>query len=176
LKLNLTFNQKGRFDLDSNYSGCDSGVLSKIGEVSKVNYIDPRDGLVNQSLSMPALCLNVVDAGAGLIISKNTYKEDKSVTPSRFNEQGSFSAGEEVTVRIVINEVLSSRATWKIEDQIPPSVTKLNGTPTLLVSSGKVVNLQYSLNGGAVSFQNDGSNSDAKLLAGTNVIEYKYNF
>lgn len=173
LSLQVTFSQTGKFDLDSNYSGCETGHPRQTASSSKLEYIDPRTNTVLNNFAMPAMCLSVVDSGAGILISKSTLLLDlktQTLLPS-----ASFEVGDEVVIRISINETLPFRQTWKIKDTIPPSVGKLTGNPVLQTpGSGNNVELTSSIDGDTVVIQNKAGDQNTSLLGGVNIIEYRY--
>jgi len=176
LKIKITFTATGKFDLDSNYSGCDTGNPTLSGANSKVEYIDPRLGTSLGSMTMPAMCLNVLDstaAGGGLVISKSTYL----VEPSSGEEvlQSSFQAGDLVAVKIFVNEILPYRQNWKIDDTMPPSVSKITQDPTLSTpGSGNKATLVNAVNGTTLEIENRPGDQNTSLVGGINIIEYRY--
>lgn len=176
LKLKVTFSgdANGKFDLDSNYLGCDVGNPVFDSAKSRVEYINPQNGsTIGNPLPMPVMCLNILDPGAGLVISKSTYLIDPNNGEQTL--QGSFQAGDEVSVKIFVNEILPSRQTWKIEDGIPSFVTKLTKNPTLTTpGSGSNAGLTSVINADSVVIQNRSGDPNSALLGGVNIIEYHY--
>lgn len=181
VKVKLLFQTTGIFDLDSNYSGCDAGDPVFTTANSKVDYTNPQTGEI-QTVSMPALCLNVIDGGgggdngnessSGLIISKMTYKVDPQTGEQ--TQQGSFEAGDEVAVKLTVKETLPYRQTWKIKDTIPSSVGEIKGQATLQTPGSGSIEIAQNLDGDILTLQNVVENLQTSLIGGTNVIEYHY--
>ncbi len=171
VKIKLLFKNRGNFDLDSNYSGCSSGspVFSQAN--SRVDYVNSSTG-ETQAISMPALCLNVTDPGDGLVISKSTYKVDSKTNAQ--TQQGTFEAGDEVAVKIIVKEVLPYRESWKIKDTVPLSVGEIKGAATLSPPGGGSSEISSQLDGDTLILQNKEGDSDTFLIGGTNIIEYHY--
>ena len=174
IKITFTADSKGKFDLDSNYTGCENANPVFDSARSKIEYWDPRSGggLLG-TLPMPVMCLNVLDAGAGLLMTKSTYLINQKTGEQTM--QGSFQAGDEVSVRIIVNEVLPYRQNWTIKDTIPPSVTELTREPKISTpGSGNKSSLTNSINSDTLTIQNRPGDSNTALIGGVNIIEYHY--
>lgn len=170
VKIKLLFKEHTNFDLNSNYSGCNTGSPVFTQANSKIDYTN-TDTLEVETVAMPAQCLNVVDPGDSLVISKSTYKVDPNTLAQ--TEESSFEAGDEVAVKLIVKEILPYRENWRIKDTLPLSVTEIKGAVTFTPAGGSSVEISSEISGDNLILQSS-ENSKTFLIGGTNIIEYHY--
>jgi len=160
LKIKFTAKEKGIIDLDSNYSACDSASPQKVSGDSKVEY---RLSQKNVTFDMPAMCVTIGNSAA-LNVKKTT--QDKDGSP-----KATFEAGDQVWVKLEIDEPGDSRTNYKITDAIPKSVSG-EISYTFKGSDGSLKEDQKTrASDGKVEFT---GSDEMKLLNGRNTIEYSY--
>jgi hypothetical protein len=121
-------------------------------------------GGVYKNFDMPAMCVTV-GSSVALNINKTTYNKDGQ-------RQASFEAGDEVTVRLEIDEPEGSRTNYEINETLPKSVSgeityKFSRQQDGYVKDG----LKAAIHDGKVVFK---GSEKLKFLNGRNAIEYKY--
>ena len=169
INIKVNFSSFGKFDLDSNYSGCDSGNLQKVADNSKIDYYsspnsDPtNNGSKYKTFTFSALCINVTSGGTSPKISKITYDESG-------NKKATFEAGDPVKVILEIDESESTRSDYIIEDFVPASA---NGSISykFIRSDGFTKVGTATASDEKVRFV---GTDELKFMHGINSIEYSY--
>ncbi|MDP3013314.1 MAG: hypothetical protein Q8M92_03665, partial [Candidatus Subteraquimicrobiales bacterium] len=171
INIKVSFNSFGKFDLDSNYSGCGTDNIQKTADNSKVDYFssansDPiNNGSKYKSFTFSSLCINVTSGGTAPKISKIT-KDDKD------EKKATFEAGDLVKVKLEIDESESARSDYVIEDFVPASA---NGAISYKFSRQNdgftKEGIGATASGGKVKFT---GTDELKLMHGKNFIEYSF--
>ncbi len=164
LLIKFTPKTKGIYDLDSNYNSCNTGTPKKVASVSKVEYKLSTGGSPYKSFDMPAMCVTI-GSGVALDIVKTTYNKDGQ-------RQASFEAGDEVTVKLEIDEPEESRTDYEINEAVPKSVSSEITYKFSRQQDGFLKdNLRATPSEGKVKFV---GSEELRFLGGRNTIEYKY--
>lgn len=123
LKIKVKFTGLGVFDLLSNYIGCESGPLKRVGQDSRVEYYDPRDNTKYKTLYFKSVCVRVAESSPSII--KTSYATDPGddlANPTGVR-QASFDAGDDAWIVLEIDDSTSGRTDFIIEDALPASVS-----------------------------------------------------
>lgn len=178
LVIKFTAAQKGNFDLDSNYDQCESGSPIKVRSESKVQY-NFTALQSNKTLDFPSMCVSV-GSGISLNIIKTTFLQSGDCRPDSQCAVGSgcirtrkatFDAGEQVLVRLEVDEPEDSRIDYEIQEALPKTVS---GDITYSFSRKdglRKCDLKAKASNGQIVFS---GSEDLKLLSGRNTIEYSY--
>jgi hypothetical protein len=184
LKIRFLALSSGKFDMDSNYGGCDVGNPVATGNwVSKVEYQDPRtSNSIYATKNFPALC---TEFSNGLIapinIMKTTYSSSQNLDDLDESKMKSyFEAGDTVYTVMEITDSSEKRTDFEILDELPNSASGNLVYKIKRAGDGKNFNGSASIytSGARKYFRLTPSASDSSspgyLLEGKTIIQYEY--
>jgi len=183
-KIKFVALSNGKFDINSNYYGCNMGNVVATGNwVSKVEYEDPRNlNSVYATKNFPALC---TEFSGGLVapikIMKTTYSNSQNLDELDISKMKAyFEAGDMVYTVMEVTDSSKKRTDFEILDELPNSASgsliykikrvsdgkNFSGSASIYVlGSKKYFRLTPSL---------DDNNLPAYLLEGKTIIQYEY--
>lgn len=184
LKLKFSASSEGKFDIDSNYNGCDVGKPVATGNwFSKLEYQDPRNSnSVYATKNFPVLCMEFSNgATVPVNIMKTTYSTSQTLDDLDTSKMKAyFEAGDTVFTVLEVVDSSQRRADFEILDELPNSASgnlvykitregdgkNFTGSATIHTSeSRKYFRLTPSA---------DDIKSPAYLLEGKTIIQYEY--
>lgn len=184
MKIKFIALSSGKFDINSNYYGCDTDNVVATGNwVSKVEYEDPRNlNSVYATKNFPALC---TEFSGGLVapikIIKTTYSSSQNLDELDTSKMKAyFEAGDTVYTVMEVTDSSEKRTDFEILDELPNSVSGNLVYKIKRISDGKSFSGSASIYvlGSRKYFRLTPSLDDntlpAYLLEGKTIIQYEY--
>lgn len=184
IKMKFSALGEGKFDMDSNYNGCDVGKPVATGSwLSKLEYQDPKNSnSVYATKNFPALCMEFSNGAIVPVnIMKTTYSTSQTLDDLDTSKMKAyFEAGDTVFTVLEVVDSSQRRADFEILDELPNSASgnlvykitregdgkNFTGSATIYSSgSRKYFRLTPSA---------DDIKSPAYLLEGKTIIQYEY--